>query len=342
MTRRTRPATQLGALLGCLAISACRSDQTSGAVAACDHIFNVLYVQCAQAAPPADEVVRLRQRYELTCQRGLALPGIAVTPAQLTACANQVAADCRLSGALGACLQPGTLGSDASCSDSLQCQSNSCSKPFLFLADSGTSEMLACGSCEPVIPVGQPCGGSVQGQCAPGTSCDFASGPTCAPPGELGATCTPGSSRGACKASLLCDPSSGTCTVPGNAGARCVGTAACAYPLACTGTPSRTCVSPGHAAANCTQDSDCVQGLACDSTSSQCVMVTWARGGQPCSDTARCLVGDCPTGTAGAKCPQVIPDGQPCSAQNPAAATCDAFASCVDGICSLGAGSNCP
>jgi hypothetical protein len=345
-------ASSIGSLL---AISACRTGTTNSTKTACDHVFDVLYVQCAQATPPADEIARQRQRYEQVCERGLALPGIAVTPEQLSACATQVAADgCRISGALAACLRPGTLGGDASCVDSLQCQSNSCSKPFLFNPDSGTSTMLACGSCEALIPVGQPCGSSVQGLCAPGAQCVSgarASG-TCvaAGGGEIGEPCGSapiGSSTSSCNPGLFCD-SYGMCAVPEDAGAQCFESIQCAYPLSCiVADPSRpgassTCQSPHPAGALCQQDSDCAKGLACDSTTGRCAPLTWTGSGQPCSETAHCLVGNCPTGSAGSKCPVVIPDGQPCRAQNSPAMTCDAFASCVDGVCSMAHGVACP
>jgi hypothetical protein len=353
MTPR-RPTTQLAALVGCLAMSACRSSQTTSSLAACDHIFDVLYVQCAQAMPPADAIAHWRQRYEQVCQRGLALPGLGVTPEQLSACATQVAADgCRISGELNACLKPGRLGGDASCSNSLQCQSNSCSKPYLFNPDSGTSSMLACGSCDPAIPVGQPCGRSVPGQCTPGSQCDFVSGTAAScvavSAGTIGAPCNSGAGLSTCKPGLHCDPYYRTCRAPGGAGAQCLlDPAACAYPLTCLagpqGTPASasTCQNPEEAGAPCHQDSDCMKGLVCDSASGGCAPATWAGSGQPCSATARCLVGTCPTGSASNRCPVVIADGQPCSSQNPTGGTCDAFASCVNGVCSLAQSAACP
>jgi hypothetical protein len=63
----------------------------SASAAACDHVFDVLHIDCAQAAPPADEIARLRQRYGQVCLRSFALPGVAVTPEQLSACADAVA-----------------------------------------------------------------------------------------------------------------------------------------------------------------------------------------------------------------------------------------------------------
>jgi hypothetical protein len=328
-------------------------------VEACDNAFDAVYVQCAQAPPPADETARFRQRYEEVCQRGFALPGIAVTSEQLSACASQFAATgCRLSPVysiystpptLSACLEPGTFAGDASCSDSLQCQSNSCSKPYLYLPDSGTSVKLACGSCERVIPIGQPCGGAGAGQCASGSTCSpDRTGCVATSLGDIGASCIGfGPSPSLCKLGLYCDPLTSTCQPPGETGKQCYeDTTECAYPLSCM-TPVAggshavpTCQSPGQAKQPCFSDSDCVKGLVCDPTSGQCAPLTWARSGQPCSNTARCLVGNCLMGSAGATCPVVIPDGQPCGAQT-TAETCDAFATCVNGVCSL-QGALCP
>jgi hypothetical protein len=38
----------------------------------------------------------------------------------------------------------------------------------------------------------------------------------------------------------------------------------------------------------------------------------------------------------------VIPDGQPCGSKNSSAGTCDVYASCINGVCSLGEGTACP
>ena len=359
MSRPTRPRTQFAAIVATVFISGCHSDhseQSSTALAACDRAFDAIYVQCAQAAPPPDALAHMRQRYEQVCQRGLALPGIALTPEKFSSCANAAAADgCRISSTLTECLGSGTLPGDASCTDSLQCASNSCSKPFLYDPDSGSSQMLACGSCGVVIPIGQPCGngGNLgQGQCAPGTQCDLsAPNPTCVltSTGNVGTSCF--NVRGpSCNPGLYCNPFTGNCEFPQEAGARCTGTMDCAYPLSCKGSPtppSPTCQNPGDAGTPCNQDSDCAGGLLCDTVMArnQCVAPRWVGSGQPCSNAVRCLVGNCSTPTffgGSGTCPVVIPDGQPCGPTNPSGETCDAFASCVNGICSLGGSVTCP
>jgi hypothetical protein len=343
MTRQLRKAVQLASLAGCTAICSCRSDPTNDAAAACGHLFDALYVQCAQAAPPADAIAHMRQRYELVCQRGLALPGVAVTAAQLAACTNLIGTDgCRVSEALEACLKPGTLAGDASCTDPLQCESNLCSKPYLYDPDSGVSAMLACGSCRPVIAVGQACGATAQAQCAPGSQCDFASTPTCVAvtPGNVGDSCSRSVAMASCKPGLYCDPVGGTCAVPRDAGAPCSLPVECAYPLLCRGSRMLTCQKAGQAGALCNRDSDCANGLACDTAVGTCATLTWAGSGQPCSSTARCLVGNCPT-QPGSTCPVIIRDGRSCDPQN-SVATCDAFATCADGVCTLAEGATCP
>jgi hypothetical protein len=348
MIGQARAATRFAALMGFVALSACQKDRpstsatsaASAALAACDHVFDVLFVQCAQTAPPTDKLAPIRQRYEQVCERGMSLPGVAVSPQQLSDCASLVAAvGCRGSLTLEACLARGNLEADASCTQSMQCQSNACSKPFLFDPDSGSSQMLACGSCQASIPVGQPCGNQVP-QCAPGSACAVVlGGNTCVAVGaeDVGGACS--LAPGACKAGLYCDAFTQKCASQGRQGEPCTESAPCAFPLSCMGLVNSSCQSPGQTGAQCLQDSDCVQGLVCNSMLNRCSAVQWAEAGQPCSSTVRCLVGDCPSSGS---CPLVISDGQPCSPQLLAAATCDAFASCRNGICSLGEGANCP
>lgn len=197
------------------------------------------------------------------------------------------------------------------------------------------------GTCVAATPAGQPCS---SGPCAPGLACSAAN------PGGT-STCEPlttssaGGSCGAaqCGTGLYCN--GGTCVANLTAGAACTAGDVCAPPLVCplvsaAGGTSSTCQNAVQAGGACGGTRDCAPNLSCSSTSHQCVAVTWVAAGQPCGDTALCLVGECEANGGSPTCPTVIPDGQPCT-QNDPTQTCDSFANCLGGICVLGVPSSC-
>jgi hypothetical protein len=277
----------------------------------------------------------MRQRYEQVCAHALALPGTNLTADQVSACVSAYGArGCRDFNALSGCNVPGTLAGGASCATGTQCQSSSCSKSSSS-ADGG-SVTPACGTCDALIPDGQPCGGTARGQCSSASRCETATTPPfCAAVivGDVGSSC----SQAPCKAGLFCNPTTMLCAFPGGAGAACTDTTGCTYPLSCLGTPpNQTCQSPQRAGAPCTIDSDCSSGLGCDPMARQCGAIGWASSGQPCGGLVRCLVGNCSASMTSGQCPVVIADNQPCTSST-GSATCDTFASCINGTCTLAA-----
>jgi hypothetical protein len=61
-------------------------------------------------------------------------------------------------------------------------------------------------------------------------------------------------------------------------------------------------------------------------------VTSWAMPGESCDLASACVYGACPRGEA--RCPSVLADGASCVAFDPAT-TCDAFAACTDGRCSV-------
>jgi hypothetical protein len=332
--------------------AACGSGSSGGAGngnaggSPCDALFDMLVGngKCpAQTPLPAAELSRIKPRFEQSCQNALALPGSGLTSDTLSACLSALQMlPCHSNiDSVPACQFIGSLGGGAACVSDAQCQSGSCDYSLGSPADGGFM-VPACGTCDPLIPVGGSCVN--RSGCAPGSACDAMSGSngsaTCTKitQGAAGASCDDQAAR--CADGLYCDPSTHTCTATKASGAPCSGSEECTAPLVCGGSSAvgmgTTCQPPGQAGAGCTYDEQCAPGLGCDTSKMQCATVSWAAAGQPCGGTVRCLVGGCPTPTAGsmALCPKVVPDGQPCDATDPTS-TCDTFASCMAGKCVL-------
>jgi hypothetical protein len=302
----------------------------------CDDYFQALFgTGCIGGQRPADDLSRLEARWGTVCQSALALPGQGITDALLESCSAAVQAGgcAAMNGSACNFTPAGTLAAGSACQDNSQCQSASCST---------VASSASCGTCNPTIPVGQRCNGS---GCGAGAACSSIGGPsTCQAItyGASGEACD-GYSR-QCNEGLACRSATHTCVTPGGAGAACGTTTDCAPPLVCPttqGSPS-TCQQPGAAGAPCLTDNDCAPSFGCATSLRQCAAITWVAAGQPCSETARCLAGNCPygpTGPSGA-CPTVIADGQPCTLGD-AATTCDIFAQCLAGTCRLGYDQGC-
>jgi hypothetical protein len=299
---------------------------------ACDSYFNAIYASnCSGTTPPADEVARVRGRFELACTAALALPGIGITAGGLNACANALnSAGCGAD-QLPACrFDKGTLATGASCVIDSQCVSGDCT------AGSGSPDggTLACGVCG----AGFNCGNMT---CPSNTTCVFQNNTqTCVPVtyGDTGAPCD--NIQTQCKQGLICNRASNTCSAPAGAGAPCSIDQDCIPSLVCPAAPGAqsTCQNPGPVGTHCNYDSDCAKGLGCDESARVCASISFAAAGQPCGATVRCLVGSCPwpngANAPGGACPAVIPDGQPCVDSDPTK-TCDTFAQCTGGICRL-------
>jgi hypothetical protein len=328
-------------------VAACGSGTSGGSSStACSDYYSALIAaetKCLESPlPPASEISREEVRVEQVCQNELALPGNSVTGSNLEACVSAVAsATCRQNQTPSACqLPPGTKPAGAACNESTQCQSYSCS-----MGASGTSS-TGCGTCAAAIADGDPCGGTILGQCGQNSACDISltSGTgTCKAftYGNAGDTCDGFAAQ--CSQGLYCDTTKKQCAATLGAGATCTGTEACTWPLICTGTMSLKCESPASAGEACSGDSDCASGLGCSnavppSTTGACGAVTWVSGGQTCGSLVRCLVGTCPfdtmTGKTAGTCPKVLNDGQACDPTD-TTETCDVGASCIGGKCVL-------
>ena len=307
-------------------------DKSDGSTStACRDYFDAVFGGgCNGSVLPADELTRQRARFVKVCEGELALPGQGLTQGALQACAIAVRSTgaCRLTDrATDACnlTVAGALGATAACFANSQCQSGSCAHQ----PQDGGAES-ACGSCKTASAIGQTC--SPTSSCSAGAACDTTrTPPTCTALsfGDVGATCN--AAGAICKTGLYCDANAtNRCLSPKGVGAACSDTSQCVQPFVCDGAP-RICQSPRPAGATCFGE-DCAAGLVCATQSTHvCSAVSWAAEGQACGDTAQCLVGSCLLFA----CPRVIPDGQPCDF-NSTSTTCDAFAQCLNGTCTLG------
>ena len=324
-----------------LACSSPSNPAASTGASACDDYFDAVEgVACGATTPPADELARVRARFDTLCGNLLGLPGNGITSASLEACAKALdASGCGTNFGVAECSFQGSLADSAPCNESSQCQSGNCVFS-LVLSDAGTTTP-ACGSCVATVAAGQPCKSS--DICAPGAACDGTGGTyTCTPVayGDIGAACDDVAAE--CKTGLYCDGLTSHCTAPGAAGAACTESSACVSQLVCssggTAGMATTCQAASAAGAACQANGECAAGLGCAAATHQCTLITWASAGQPCGDVALCLVGGCPLQmgpsgpSPGGNCPMVIADGQACTTADPTE-TCDTFSRCTNGAC---------
>jgi len=323
---------------------------------------------------PASEIARVRGRYETLCAAEMALPGTGFTASAVAACTAAIQSKgCIAESTDPACSFLGTRAPGASCADTDQC-AYGCNTSTE--TDAGTIVQQACGTCDPAAAAGQPCTLSPfdTDACGAGATCSLSppstdggmSGPpsgVCVAVTVVGAGQTCGSVGQECAPGTYCySPAKGTaptCMTPGNAGDPCPTISAidplgfpgsCTAPLVCIAgdAGAATCQPPGGSGTPCLADGDCTSGLGCVITTATgtCGTVTFVAAGQTCGGSVRCLQGDCtptiPGGTT-ATCSAVAADGQPCPTSNgpPVPGSCDAYAQCVNGTCTLGYGS-CP
>jgi hypothetical protein len=302
--------------------------------------------------PPA-ELARIRARFQQVCSNQIALPGSGIDAASLESCAEALEVSaCQLpQGPPSACDFRGALPGGAACTDDVQCASGWCAGTEL-IAPGGPVDPITCGTCMPVVEVGQTCDAAGCPQNAICLNADTTAAESTAScvevvEGDVGAPCDDLSV--ACQPGLSCH--GGSCTPLVGEGAACW-SGGCAPPVVC-GNESSTCGS-GTAGADCVTDVECAPGFGCVpvgpcgstarigcSASGQCTAIEWAAPGEPCSYEVRCLVGACVfPGMSGqdtdgsllvGACPTVVPDGEPCTARS----TCDTLAECFEGECSL-------
>jgi hypothetical protein len=271
----------------------------------------------------------------------------------IAACATALtAADCNTTiDQIAACntgIPNGTLNPGDACSTGLQCASGGCSAGT-ELADGGSS---TCGTCEAPVGDGADCSSA---PCVAGDTCSLSIDGS----GNLSSTCTavttPGATGATCSSDDDClgpnhcnfasaDAQTGTCGAPSAAGVACSANQDCAPGLVCTGTDTTTCVTAVAAGGTCASSTDCAIGTACDTTTLKCTTVVFGAPGAACDEAEHlCTQGQCNipqssdpdagTATTGT-CPTVIADGQACD-DSDASQTCDDYASCVGGVCTL-------
>jgi hypothetical protein len=302
-----------------------------------DYYDDVFGTGCNGPLLPAVESARQRGRFVSLCGALLGLPNTGYSAAAFDSCAAQVkAADaCRFGdNATAGCpsmYETGGLQPGSSCIDGKQCLSGTCE--YKSVAADGGLATAACGACAPFVAVGQACSPTANDQCAQAAAC-VGTPSVCAAitfGAAAGQSC---SGSVLCQVGLYCDQDKLVCTAPGGQGASCTGDATCGPHLYCV---SGTCQPPRTQGASCSSATPCDVTMLCSMATQKCEPVTWVSAGQSCGDTVLCSVGHCSMGV----CPQVIPDGQPC-ATNGQAATCDAFAQCVNGVCALPTSATCP
>jgi hypothetical protein len=344
---------------------------TSTEGTACGHLYDAQYTRCGGPTLPAPVLSRDRIRYEHVCAAEMGLPGSGVTVAGVEACVTAIeASPCQFpAGPPTACVFRGSLPRGAPCTDGAQCVSGQCDGTVVLGPDGPTMPYM-CGACEPLATVGNVCSfDNYSAGCDRGTACitmqTMSPDPeyvcVAATDGDVGAACDDRSTL--CKPGLYCSAQTAKCAELAGASAPCGEGAqglpgGCRAPLGCGDAPS-TCRS-GSAGATCVTDEECAPGFGCVpvgpcatpdnparigcSASGQCVAITWASPGQPCSDSVRCLVGSCNYGTRvtlttqdpdggllAGTCPPVVADGEPCTVTS----TCDSFAQCFQGTCKL-------
>ena len=342
-------------------------------VAACDHYFSAQYLRCGGPRLPDEEIARIRGRFELFCQNEIALPGSGLSAETVDACAATLdVSPCELpEGPPLACQFRGSLPSGAACTDDIQCASGSCDDGVLATPE-GPTGPPKCGTCRGgAVTVGQVCAhDNFSAGCPTGSICLTADTSAALPTytctavveGDVGAVCD--DIAASCKPGLYC--AGGRCAQLAGAGAPCgegvlthSEPGGCAAPLGCEGVGAEATCTSGAVGASCLNDFDCSVGLGCVpvgacatggqtarigcSQSGQCVAISWAESGQPCTLATRCRIGSCVFGggfapeaqnmdgsLAAGVCPMLVPDGQPCRT-----GTCDTFSACFAGKCGL-------
>jgi len=344
---------------------------TSPEGVACGHLYDAQYTRCGGPTLPVADLSRDRARYEHVCASEIGLPGSGVTVDGIEACVTSILASaCQFpAGTPPACVFRGSRAAGASCTDGAQCASGQCDGT-VTLGPDGPTTPYTCGTCEPVAAVGDVCArDDYSAGCVKEAACTTVETMSpdpqymcvAATEGDAGAACDDLSAL--CKPGLYCSAQSATCVELAAAGAPCGegphgSPGGCQPPLGCGASPS-TCRS-GGAGASCVVDEECAPGFGCVpvgpcagpdesaligcSTAGQCMAIAWASPGQPCNDAVRCIVGACnygmrvtlttqsvDGGLLEGTCPAVVADGDPCTVTS----TCDSFAQCFQGTCTL-------
>ncbi len=251
------------------------------------------------------------------CKDQLTAPHTGDTPALVEQCGAELAAmscaDLLEGSVASACLpRGGTVPNGGSCSSNWQCATGRC-----FVSPNLIDGIHDCGTCVPVVPLGQTCdpNGWLGSACADGLVCAVTTvggtTPVCAKSVAIGAACA---DLAVCPTNAYCDGTTHLCAQLPTVGQ------ACDYSMAFYCDPTKA-------------------GALCDSNSSLCQPITVAKAGESCMpptvDTTLVCLGACDTpADAGqdagvGNCNPFVVEGQPCSASD----VCYPGTSCMGGVC---------
>ncbi len=351
------------ASLVAFAVVACSSGSSGGggsggAGGACGAYFDSYAAYTKQCG--AVNFINSRDRWLTYCQLLVNAPGASGADGAINQCAQDVSAatsTCSPASKSTACSTfMGSLTAGAACGASVQCASSYCKVPSV--QSSGTTA-TACGVCADKIAIGQPCNQEMGDTCVKGAICSQASSGTgsgtCKAQivNDVGGACL-GTDNATCKDDLRCDYTTKKCTALVAAGGTCKSDPDCATTLVCGS--NLTCAQPMAEGAACTVPVDgfaptgCARNATCSSTTKTCTSSTLVDAGGVCDYATKhyCRVGSCNTsvGDAGSSgpptgiCPTIIADGQACNA-TAKDTTCDAYADCIGGKCTLFDPSSC-
>lgn len=274
---------------------------------------------------PASELERRQKVIAGDCTTRFTMPGNAVTPSGLEACAAALEIiGCGNSDAPPPeCDFRGTLEEGAACHSSEQCASGLCT-PVSAWGET-------CGHCAGLVGLGDDCS---TGGCPRVAAClprsQSAESYTCVAQ-------TFGSADAACDGNaMLCRPglgcTNGRCLPFRQEGDTCDNRNTwCIDPLYCSS--AGRCTAPGTEGQSCAGDESCAHGLVCDPDTWQCVSPRWVGSGEPCSLVAtQCLFGGCiyQGDTRAGVCSTVVAEGGSC---NQLERICDIGLVCLDGTC---------
>jgi hypothetical protein len=254
-----------------------------------------------------DSVATCVSRMTQRCVDELAAPGTSMTAARLAICAAAIAAQtCGQYETTSApeCIPPGSLGNDAGCEFSSQCQSTLCS-----IGDGW------CGACAARVGVGSACYQRTDlrfSTCQAGLICDGYG--LCITPIADGGACQERENQ--CAPPLVCLPTG--CAPPVALGGRCYEQGDCAGEAYCAfGAGTGTCKAVTYAAistaCNIAAAPVCPAGSSCMSPDGGYAVVGTCRPSWPsghscvanddCQPAYKCITGTCQAAPPASACP---------------------------------------
>jgi hypothetical protein len=325
------------------------SSGTGGGGGVCSDYFNALIAYSDRCQGTTGSIESVRGRFEDICGKALGAPGASNLSGQIASCSSTISTltcgedlDC-VEGA-------GEFADGTACGEGYQCKSSFCKK-----ADSEAT----CGTCAARVAIDAPCAGGSSNECVENARCVTSSstGGACraiklAKAGEPCSSST-GTEVVECDKGLNCfftpggatGASSPVCRAPAGDGQDCSSRSDCTTGLTCV---KNKCGQPLAEGAACESisGSECAKGFGCDKT---CKRIVKVKAGEECDLVRQCERGNCrgqsftsgPTGTTftPGKCTDPLPDGAACTKRGAddkePPASCDVFAECIAGKCTV-------